>query len=301
MGRVTCWAVVAVLAGAGAVRAQPLEWEFDETCYLEVKHTARQTITMLGRTAKQETEIRFVFKVRPVKVSAAGTVLEHTVMTADDSGTNIKGEAEKDTFKGLRGQKFKVTLGPGNRTLTLGGVDDLLEPVFGDEAKTATDGERKFLTDTLTAVLLTHLIDAYVPLPAGGAGPADKWQNTAELALPPLAKVRSDREFTRLGRQVHEGAEVEVISWKSKVQVAALKGDDGVLPFKLSELKAVAPPENIGTILWDRAASRPLRIDSLQRYDLDMVLEIDGKSVKGKGRGSDTLVSRFLKTSPAKD
>lgn len=300
MGR-TYWLAVLLLAAAGpaAGRAQTtVDWELDEATFVDVRHVARQEVTVLERTKVTDTTIRFLFKVRPVKVGRAGTVLDGTVVACEDESLATGGEVEKGTFKGYKDQKFRLTLGADHRTFELGGIDGLAVAVFGDDAKTGTAAEKKFAADMAEAVLRYHLADVFVPLPGKAVGVGDKWRNKAEITLHPLARITMDREYTLAGHQVHDGRRVETVNWASPLECTPLVDDQGVFPFKVKEMKAVGKSRNEGTALWDAIARRPVRIDSLQVYDLDMTMEIDGKAVKAAGKGTDSFVVRFLAKDP---
>jgi tetratricopeptide (TPR) repeat protein len=300
MYKVAWWASLVFLClGQGSVRAQTrLEFELEETCYLEVRHKARQEIKVIGRTRETETTLRFLFKVRPVKVGRAGTVLEHTVVACEDVSTTKGGPTEKGTFKGLKGQQFRVLLGPGNRTLELAGTDKLVEPVFGADAKKGTANEKRFFADMLNAVLRVHLIDAYMPVPDKAVSAGDKWRNTTEVKVYPITQAKLDRTYSLLGRQIHEGQEVEAVGWTSLMQYTLLKDDAGVLPFKIKEMKELDKGRYDGTVLWGRSVHRPLRVDCIQSYKLSLVMLIQGKEVKAEGAGNDSFVIRFLKDKP---
>jgi hypothetical protein len=275
-----------------------LEWEPAETTFLEVRHVAKQEVTVIGRTKETETTVRFLFKVRPTKIGREATAYEITVVGCEDSSTTKGAAPEKDTFKGFRGQTFRVTVGAGNRGLDIADAARLAEAVFGDEVKGGTEAEKRFAADMTEAVVRIHLLDAFVPLPGKAVAPGDKWRDTAEVKVQPIAQVTIDREYGFAGGQVHEGKRVEAVNWASRVEFKPLGDDKGGLPFTVKEMKAVGKPRNEGTVLWDGAARRPVRIDSLQVYEIEMLMVIDGKEVKGKGKGSDTFVIRFFAKNP---
>ncbi len=297
--RPTVLSAVAILLAATASTAQPpLTQEFDEASYLDVRRTSKQTIRVAGRAKETEMTIRLLMKLQPSKVTRAGTTLEVTVLACEDVSVT-KGEPdEKETFKGLKSQKFRVTVAAANRGFEIATTKELVEAVFGDEAKNGTDAEKKFASDTVEALLRSHLLDAFMPLPEKAVAVGDKWKNTAEFALQPIARVVFEREYVFAGQQVHDGRRVDVVNWASRMDVKPLAGDDDLFPFKVKELKPVGKPQNEGTVLWDREAKRPLRVDSLQTYELALVIDIDGKQVKGSGGGTETFVLRYLTKNP---
>jgi hypothetical protein len=290
---------LALLAFARPGAAQTtLEWELEETAYLEVRHTSTQSITVLGRTKETQNTIRFVFKVRPTKVGRAATTYEITIVACEDVATT-KGEApEKDALKGFRGQKFRLTATTGNQNLELVTPKELPDAVFGDDFKDGTAAEKQFAADLADAILRVHLLDAFVPLPEKAVAPGDKWNNKAVVKVPPLAQATTTREYALVGRQIHEGKPVQAIHWTSTIDLKPLPDENGLLPFKVKQMKVLVKPQYEGTVLWDASAKRPLRVDCVQTYNLELLMDIDGRETKGNGKGTDAFVIRFFATNP---
>ena len=283
----TCWLAMAVVLAtqhSPCTAQTSLKWEFEETAYLEVRHIARQEISVVGKTKETDTTIRLLFKVRPIKVGRAATVLELTVVACEDNSVSKGAAPEKDSLKGFKGQKFRLTVSAANQGIELSGTKGLAEAVFGDDAKKGTDDEKQFAADMAETILRVHLLDAFMPLPGKAVSAGDKWRNKAEVKCQPIAHMTADREFVLVGRQIHDGKRVEAITWASKVELEPLRDEKGVLPFKIKELKPLAKSQNEGTVLWDSSRNRPVRIDCIQTYDLEMVMEINDKAVKAKGK-----------------
>ena len=219
-------------------------------------------------------------------------------MACEDVATT-KGEApEKDALKGFRGQKFRLTATTGNQNLELVTPKELPDAVFGDDFKDGTAAEKQFAADLADAILRVHLLDAFVPLPEKAVAPGDKWNNKAVVKVPPLAQATTTREYALVGRQIHEGKPVQAIHWTSTIDLKPLPDENGLLPFKVKQMKVLVKPQNEGTVLWDASAKRPLRVDCVQTYNLELLMDIDGRETKGNGKGTDAFVIRFFATNP---
>jgi hypothetical protein len=294
------WLSVTVLLLAqrpGAAQTS-LKWEFEETTYLDVRHVAKMEITAPGRTKETESITRFLFSLHPVKVGPTATVLDVTVLACEDSSVSRGADPDKDSFKGFKGQKFRLTIRAANQGFELATPKGLAEAVLGDDAKNGTDDERQFAADMVEALLRIHLIDAIVPLPGKAVSVGDKWRNTVEVKMQPLAQVTTDREYVLVGRQIYDGKRVDAVTWSSKLEIKPLRDEKGLFPFKIKEMKSAVKPQDEGTVLWDWSVNRPVRVDSLLTYELDIVVESKGKVVKGKGKGSDTFVIRYSANNP---
>ena len=145
-----------------------------------------------------------------------------------------------------------------------------------------------------------HVIDSYVPLPEKPVAIGDKWRNASEIEIQGICKMKMDKTFTLIGKQIHENQEVTAIGWTSRVDLALLKDDGGVLPFKITHMKEkeAGKTRNEGTVLWGRKKNRPLRVDSIQSYDLAITVDINDKEYAGTGKGTDTFVVRFFDKNP---
>lgn len=298
MRRNVLLAVAALTVWQSVAQAQvALKWNFKEPIFIDVEHKSEQDIQVLGVNQTTNSKIRFLFKVSPVKTGPDGTTLEHSILVLSMEDKK-NGAGQKDTLKGLKDHQFQVKVAPGAQKLTLEGVDKLVEPAFGRDVKKATEGEKKFMLDVLNALLQTHVLDAYVPVPDRPVKIDDTWRNAVEVKVPPLAQMKLDREYKLKGQKQHNGKEVDLIEWTGQAEFGPMKDEQGVLPFKIKEMKAIGKPEHKGTILWDRKSGRPVQIDSEQSYEIDMVMDIQGKDVKGKGKGKDRLKTRILDRNP---
>jgi tetratricopeptide (TPR) repeat protein len=294
------WLSVTVLLLAqrpGAAQTS-LKWQFEETRYLDVRHVAKMDITFLGMTKETESTTRFLFSLRPVKVGLTATILDVTVLACEDSSVSRGADPEKDIFKGFKGQKFRLTIRAANQGFELATPKGLAEAVLGDDVKNGTEDERQFAADLVETILRAHLIDAIVPLPGKAVSAGDKWRNTMEVKMQPLAQVTTDREYVFVGRQIYDGKRVDAVTWSGKVELKPLRDEKGLFPFKIKEMKSAVKPQSEGTVLWDESVNRPVRVDCLLTYELDMVVESKGKVVKGKGKGSDTFVIRYSANNP---
>jgi len=276
----------------------PLKWEFEHTSYLDVRHVAKQDISVLGKTRKTETTVRFLFKLRPIKATGATTMVEVTVLACEDTSVTNGSDREENSFKGLVDQKFHFKVDEANREFKLDVPKALVEATFGEEFNIATDDQKDLYTRLADMILRVHLMDALMPLPGKAVSAGDNWRNTAVIKLQPFARATYDRQFVMAGPQVHEGKRVEAINWTSRVELAPLSDEKGLLPLKIKDLKAIGKPTNEGTVLWDGALNRPARIDSLQVYEVELTMEKEGKPLTGKAKGSDSFISRFYTKNP---
>lgn len=283
---------------ASAPAEVALDFKYDRPFFLDVRHVAKQEFSALGQKKVSDVSIRMVFEVRRVKADGAATVLEHTVLHCEDVSTEEGGEREEGTFAGLRGQAFRVVLAPNNRSLEIDGVDKLLDPVFGDEAKQANAVEKRFMKDVLSAVLKVHLQDAYVPTPGKPAAPGETWKVKTQMKLQGLVQMDSDRTFTLKQPRAVDGKQLHAIEWSSRAAFKALPGNENILPFAIKEVSQVGDPVDQGTVLWDAAAGRPASAECRQEYELKIKIEVDGEKLEGTGKGKDTFSIRFSDEKP---
>ncbi len=302
MKRLACMIVALSLVRLNqqSLRAAELKWDLNDTAFIEVRHHNERHTRMLNRTKRETTKIRFVFRVRRTQVNNKATLYECTVVTCEDESTTHGVASERNTMKGFEKQSFGVRVDARTQVMTLTDTDGLAEVLLDDNDEDPAPEDRAFAGVIANALLYTHLVDAFTPLPAKRAGVGDKWRSPYALNVPPLMQMTVRREFRLVGPQIHDGREIQAINWESQVSAKPMPDKGGLLPFSISKIELVGKPRAAGTILWDAAAGRPVRIDSLQTYDLEMTLNIDERAIDGKGSATHYMVTRFHDKHPDK-
>lgn len=298
MNRSTWLASLLVLVAAPALPAQTtLQRKLDGTVFIEVKHSTKQNIRVLGTNQDQDTTIRFLFKVQPAKGAGKDAVFDVTIEDCSDKGSKNGVADEDNTLKGFRDQKFQLTLGEDNKTLAIKASKDLTEAVFGEEAREGTEAEQALVADLAATILRVHLLDAFTPLPGKPVNAGDKWKNSTAITLQSFVRMDVDREYVLRARKPGDPAGLETIAWTSTFDIKPV-GKQGGLPFTIKDVKQNKPGTYEGTVQWDTAAGRPKLVESQQSYDLEFTMEIDGKTIKGSGTGKDNFTIRFFDRNP---
>jgi hypothetical protein len=147
------------------------------------------------------------------------------------------------------------------------------------------------MSDMIVYLLRLHVIDYYTPVPAT---PAATWTHRLEMKLQGMAEVKIDREYKAAGTQTSDGKTYDAIQWTGNLTVSPLKDDEGVMPFKITEMKLTGDPKDAGTILWDRSAGRPALVTTEQFTGLQMKMDIKDKSFEGSVKVTDTFTFKSL-------
>lgn len=300
MGRAAFAVVIWLLLQEFGVAQTMLEWHLDKTPFVHVKHVGRQRIAIGTKKTGSDSEFHMVFEIRRGKTNGRKTEYLATLHDFTQESTNLDGseDEEEDPLLSLIGKDFKFAVEADTRDLQILDGEALVKDVFGEEAEELSVVERKFFTELITTLLRMHLQDAFVPLPGKPAAVDDTWQGKSAIVVQPVVRMDIDRTFRFDGERTTDGVKARAITWSSRFDVQFLKGDPELSAAKPKRVKLVEPGRYDGTALWDLEGGRPLLVETLQEYEMEMTIEVNGQEQTAVGGGRDALEFRFFDKLP---
>jgi hypothetical protein len=295
LGR-TCWAVALVLGGlaAPAYGQTKLEWKFKEgdKFYIENATKLKQTITVMGREMKQDTDNTTVTRFEVKKRTSDQIVLEEKIVAVKVKNTGgFGGEAEKMAEQ-MKGATFTITLSPDGKLIKQEGYDDLIKRLTKNNQQA-----EKMIRLMLPAETFTKAVqEAFGFLPSKPVQKGDSWKNSTTLPMGPLGEFKVNNTYTFQGKT--EGG--DKIALAATMTYSAPKGDGGGLPFKIS--KADFKSDSFkGTIVFDPDRGRLVRSEMTGAIKGTMTIEAGGNQVEMTLEQNHNITSRLLDKAPSDD
>jgi hypothetical protein len=293
------WLLAAAVAASAAPAAaqDALAWRFDDPTYLEVTQQVDSTVKMSDKTVETSVFSRTVFRLTPVARAGAGSgqVLDGVVQAFRFKDADTTGD---DPVLKLKGGRFKVALGVGNRKVVVASAAGLAEATFGDAARNATDAERRLMAAFLDVFILTHVEEAYPPVSDAPAAPGETWRHTTRMEVASILAVKLEKTYKVLGRVVLDGKPLVAIGLTARPTISAPGSESPAVPFRVTGVKEVGRSRYEGTVYWDPAAGRPHRVDMNSRMSFDMTVAQGGQEDTGTATEVRAMTFRFHSTNP---
>ena len=287
-------AALMLLAGAApAARAQaPLAWKLPkgEQFTLSITTEYRDTVTLMGKQINSRAKMSFGLDVtvrEPLRAGRATLDLRIKSLRAEGSPN---AEALTRTGKAIAGETVAVTLGAKMKLGEIRGVEALAKKVA--EQENEPQSERVF-AQTLHTLLRYLLEEALVATPGKAVTKGDTWEQNSQLDAMGLGTLLTRKTFTDLGPATVAGKEVRQVGIKGVLKFAPAKAAaGGVLPFTVEKLD-LKKQQYTGTLSFDAAAGRPVRIETRLFTDMAMTIGVNGMTVEAEGTREQTFRIQF--------